>query len=363
MRNRLLPLLLMALCLLPGYAFAPTGIQGRVETGTLAGSPYRIEIPAKWNGDLVLLLHGYQPDGIARQIPMPANEMTHVLVAQGYAVAEPDYSAQGWAVSEALGDIERLREHFAKRVARPKRVYLAGFSFGGHLALASLEKDRGTYAGALSLCGVNLPGADVGAMLLKNLVAFDRYFPNILPQEPQGLAEPNSPPMIDPAAVEAALATDETRAQALARGLDIRRPDLSGAIMLDYMVLQELRRRAGGLPVSNLGVRYTGFDDDDAFNRAVRRYRGDPAAILYLSARAPLTGMIDAPVVLQSNIDDPTIPAIYGTIYPRLVASEAGEALLRELPRVGHGHCDFTDEQVAEDMRLLASIVTSAPDR
>lgn len=40
-----------------------------VETGTLGDAPYRVEIPADWNGELVVLLHGYEPRGVPRANP------------------------------------------------------------------------------------------------------------------------------------------------------------------------------------------------------------------------------------------------------------------------------------------------------
>jgi hypothetical protein len=38
----------------------------RTDSGTLGDAPYRIDIPANWNGELVMLLHGYEPKGMPR---------------------------------------------------------------------------------------------------------------------------------------------------------------------------------------------------------------------------------------------------------------------------------------------------------
>ena len=335
----------------------PKPAAGPMDTaGTLRGSPYRIDIPADWNGELVMLLHGYEPKGVPRETPWPGNEAAPVFLQRGYAVAAPAYSAQGWAVAEALPDIERLRRHFAATYGEPTRTWLAGFSMGGHLALASLERHGRAYDGALSLCGVNMPAETVfGEAILTPLVAFGYFFPDAMPLASGGLADPNSPPMLDPAAIEAALKTDEATASLLAARLQIPRSGLAGALMLNYLVLREMQQRAGGFPIDNSEAVYAGFGDDAAFNKGVRRYTGSPAAIAYAHANADLTGRIDDPVVLLSNNADPTVPARYDAVYPKLVraAGQADELIV--LPAVGEGHCDFTGEQIGAAFETLVN--------
>lgn len=337
---RLLAGCALVLAVAAAGAPAPTPEQ-TAETGTIANAPFRIDLPAKWNGSLVMLMHGYEPKGMPRRTPWPAAEETKPFVDAGYAVAQSGYSAQGWAVAEALPDIERLRAYFVKHHGPPKRTYAVGFSLGGLLALATVEKHAKSYEGALSLCGMNMPGSAVGALLLRNLAAFDFYFPHVLPK----LDAADAPTMVAQDAIEAALKNDEAVANRLTDALDIRRPALAGAIMLDYLALQELRSHAGGFPADNRKTRYTGFPNDEALNASIARYRGDPKAIAYLAANAPLSGAISVPVVLQSNADDPTIPPRYGTIYPQAVRRAGRQKLLTVLPRIGHGHCDFSANQ------------------
>lgn len=107
----------IALSLMGGCASAPPLSQHTqtqthspvVDTGTLDSAPYRVEIPANWNGELVILLHGYEPKGIPRATPWPQNEETPVFLSQGYAVAASAYASQGWSVADAVPDNERLR--------------------------------------------------------------------------------------------------------------------------------------------------------------------------------------------------------------------------------------------------------------
>ena len=328
------------------------------DTGALQDVPYRVDIPPNWNGDLVMLLHGYEPKGMPRENPWPQNEATPVFLAQGYAVAASAYASQGWAVADALSDNEHLRDYFAGRYGKPAHAYLVGFSLGSYVALASLEKYGANYAGALSLCGVNIPARTAfNDAIVTSLVAFDLWYPGVLGLAPGGLADPVSPPMVDPQAIEAALKTNESVAASLSQRLEVPRAGLAGALMLDYMVLREMQQRAGGFPVDNRATVYAGFGDDAAFNKDVRRYAGDAAAMKYLEENSNLTGRIDKPLVIQHNNDDPTIPRRFDAVYPALAEKAGSVANVMVLPSVGVGHCGFSPEQTSAAFATLTSWV------
>jgi len=75
-------------------------------TGTLPdGATYLIEVPAPWNGDLLLYSHGY----VAPGSPNPALDVSDpytraYMLAVGYALAGSSYASTGWAVHEAIPD-------------------------------------------------------------------------------------------------------------------------------------------------------------------------------------------------------------------------------------------------------------------
>jgi len=52
----------------------------RMLSGELQGAPWRLDVPADWNGDLVMLAHGYEPVGVPRTTPMAANDSTAALL-------------------------------------------------------------------------------------------------------------------------------------------------------------------------------------------------------------------------------------------------------------------------------------------
>lgn len=337
------------------------------DTGEIAGATYRIDVPAEWKGDLVVYLHGYEPAGMPREGQNDQNDYDRWLLGQGFAVARSDYSAQGWAVAEALVDTEALRQHFVAQHGPPRRSFLLGHSLGGHLVLATLERHPEHYDGALALCGANAPAAEMfGDAVLSPLVVFDHYFPGALGLAPGGLADPASPPWPDPEAIEKALQGDEGKAQRIADHFDIPRAGLAGGLMIRYAALYEMMQRAGGFPADNRKMRYTGLGDDEALNAGVRRYTGDPAAMAYAASHAALTGDARKPVVLMANHGDPTIPMRISGRYAELAAAAGRSDQVLALPPQGEGHCGFSLEAQAQALDTLVQWVTSgerpAPD-
>ena len=132
-------------------------------SGVIEGAPWRIDIPAHWNGDLVVQMHGYETVGVPRPDVSAPGEDARVFLADGYAVAASSYATQGWAIEDGVADSDRLRQHFIATHGEPGRTLAVGYSMGGHVALATLETYGEHYDGALSLCGVNAPAAEVFA--------------------------------------------------------------------------------------------------------------------------------------------------------------------------------------------------------
>ena len=358
------PLLLCLAIALTSGACAPTAAKAVAASGATVGviadAPFRIEVPAGWKGDLVVYLHGYEPQGTPREPELAQDDLDRWLLSMGYAVARSANSSQGWAITEALADTERLRQRVVALHGAPRRTFLMGHSMGGHLALATLERHGEAYDGALALCGANAPADEMfGDGVLPPLVAFDHFFPGALGLAAGGLADPASPPMVDGEALETALKANAPQAQALAKRFQILREDFAGALFIRYLVLRELTARAGGFPVDNRDVAYAGYGDDRAFNAAVRRYAGDPAAMAYTRANAPLAGTATKPVVLLSNNDDPTVPADISARYAALAAAAGNGGRVLMLPSQGKGHCAFTPEQMGAGLEALTTWVST----
>lgn len=327
--------------------------------GVLEGAPWRIDIPADWNGGLVVQMHGYESVGVPRPDMSVQDPESAIFLDNGYAVAASAYASQGWAVADAVVDSERLRQHFVATYGAPGKTLAVGYSMGGLVALATAETHGEHYDGALSLCGVNAPAAEVFADgIVASLVAVQYLFPGVMGLAEEGLVDPGSPPVLDGEALEAAFRTNEAAAGRIAASLQVPRESLANTLWLYYVILREAQSRAGGHPVDNTAARYDGFVDATAFNAGVPRYPGDPAAIAYIRDSADLTGQVDDPVVLLSNAVDPIVPRRFGARYVDLARDAGTTGLLTVLPAVGEGHCNFTAAQVQAGLDALEAAIT-----
>ncbi|PTR34056.1 hypothetical protein C8J98_102244 [Luteibacter sp. OK325] len=312
-------------------------------TGKLHDALYRIDVPANWNGDLVMLMHGYQPVGAPVSTPMTAADATPMFLKKGFAVAQSQYASQGWAVSDAIADNERLRQHFARTYVQPTHTYIYGFSLGGLAVAASIERYPHAYTGAMITCGLTVSTPDFLARgVVTPLVAFDALIPGVIPD----LAAPNSPPAISPDAIGRALETHPREAAVLATRLE-ERPETLPTLALYYMAFREIEKRAGGMPVDNRKEMYEGFGDDVVFNHNVHRYSASPEAMSYAKRNVTLTGHIEVPLVMQWNAFDQTIPSRFHGVYPEQIRAAGAKKWLTVLDPVGDGHCNFTEEQTS----------------
>ncbi|EMR0462418.1 hypothetical protein JY412_09305 [Stenotrophomonas maltophilia] len=326
----------------------------RTFSGQLQRAPWRLDVPADWNGDLVMLAHGYEPVGMPRATPMPANDGTAPLLAAGYAVAQSAYASQGWAVADAITDMERLRRHAVAELKHVRHIWMLGFSMGGAVTLASLERFPQHYAGGVSLCGANLSGEQIASDLLTTLVAFDYFFAKAEGLPGAGLLSPEAAALPQGElyqGISNALQRSPSHAALLAQRLQVSADALAGTISLHALVLHELATRSGGMPVGNRGVAYSGFGDDMAFNAGVQRVDAVPAAQAAVRRELALSGALRRPLVIQFNNNDPTIVPRMQTVYPQTAARAGARPLPQVLPPVGEGHCGFSGAQIIEALK------------
>jgi hypothetical protein len=124
----------------------------RTYAGILAGAAYRVEVPLRWNGDLMLYARGYQGEGPVVWVNDPG--LRDYAVRHGFAWAASSFSQNGHAVAAGVADTHALIGLFRGLVGHaPHAVYLTGASMGGHVVAASIERYR-DYAGAMPYCGV-----------------------------------------------------------------------------------------------------------------------------------------------------------------------------------------------------------------
>ena len=134
--------------------------------GVLGGAAYRVEVPANWNGKLVMYAHGYAGEGAALGVSNPS--IRRYLVQNGYAWAASSYSKNFYDVKAGVEDTNALALEFNKIAAKngrtlaaPTKTYITGHSMGGHITGAAIEAETAAtainkvaYAGAVPMCGV-----------------------------------------------------------------------------------------------------------------------------------------------------------------------------------------------------------------
>ena len=134
--------------------------------GVLNGAGYRVEVPANWNGKLVMYTHGFAGNGAALRVDNVA--IRRYLIQNGYAWAASSYSKNYYDVRAGVEDTNALALEFSKIAAKnartlaaPTKTYITGFSMGGHIAAAAIEDEakanafnKVSYAGAVPMCGV-----------------------------------------------------------------------------------------------------------------------------------------------------------------------------------------------------------------
>ncbi|AMM26440.1 alpha/beta hydrolase [Variovorax sp. PAMC 28711] len=136
-------------------------------SGVLGGALYHVEVPADWNGKLVMYAHGYRGEGSVLTVD-DAPGMRRYLIQNGYAWAASSYSKNFYDVRAGVEDTNALALEFntiaaanGRTLAAPSKVYITGVSMGGHITAAAIEdeafataKNKIKYNGAAPMCGV-----------------------------------------------------------------------------------------------------------------------------------------------------------------------------------------------------------------
>jgi hypothetical protein len=134
--------------------------------GLIGVAGYRVEVPANWNGKLVMYAHGYAGTGNVLSVSNPS--IRRYLIQNGYAWAASSYSKNYYDVRVGLEDTNALALEFTKIAAKngrtlaaPTKTYITGVSMGGHVTAAAIEDEAAAtainkvkYAGAVPMCAV-----------------------------------------------------------------------------------------------------------------------------------------------------------------------------------------------------------------
>lgn len=355
--------------------------QSHYEGAIGPGSSYEIDVPAVWNGDLVLYAHGIVQ--ASQPVVPPSSQdgyaaIRAALLGKGYAVAASSYSSNGWALGDAVRRTHQLSGIFKSKIGAPARTLLVGHSMGA-LAIAKMaEAYPGQYDGALPMCGP-LGGALTEVQYAGDArVTFDYYFPGVLPggpfDVPEGLPYESNPPSPLFLQVYGALLSNPAKMQQWA--LAAKLPFASSAELGNsafYVVgfvwryTNDLIARVNGkLPYDNRDTVYqVNATADPAvsaalsaqLNAGVARFDADRAALNYYERNYQPDGGIGFPVVTLHTLRDPAIPYAHENQYAALVAAAGRSDWLVQRAVNRWGHCTMTTSEVLDAFTALETWV------
>lgn len=340
----------------PVLSTAPAGDGAPVSRrGTYAGGSYLIEVPAGWNGGLVIFAHGY---GEASASPLASH-----LAANGYAWAASSYRPGGYRPDWFLEDTLQVRDLFIREIGRPRWTIIHGQSMGGHIAISSLELHPGVYQGALIECGVT-DGITVADLGLAYQAAAEYFAGAPLLDD---MARPDLAARVSelwlPALGEPGRYTvqgerfDSVVKHLFGGDLPLRLQGLRQRYFPNMILFR--RTQTLGRAGSTLHVRYRidpglGVDEDE-LNRRIRRFA--PAAGARSRETNPVfaepTGRITVPVLTLHETGDARAPFSLEQSYRRRTLTAGTSHLLVQRAIRWPGHCAIDGdvrEQAFDDL-------------
>lgn len=394
-----------AAMVLPAYASAvPTATT--VSTGTAqhytgvlaSGATWVADVPANYNGTILLFSHGYGPLTAATQ-PRYAGD---VLQAEGYAVLGSSYSGNTWwALANAVDDQFGALAALEGIIGNADRTYAIGESMGGLVSSLENQRNTGQLDGVLTTCGLV-----AGAVNLNNYQLDGEYALNQLLEPQTGVKLVNFADPADAAASAATLTamaqrnsdTPQGRARIVLAAALLNAPKwVSGSSepapedyaaqqaqqiqlltggLFNFIVpgRQQIELAAGGNSSFTIGVNYQSrLRDSGYFGMVSDAYRTagldlrddlailnrnadispDPKAITTLKATSQVTGHLTVPQLNIHTISDQLVPVQQEDWYSGQVSKVGSGRLLRQAYTNSLGHCNFTSGELIVALHAL----------
>jgi len=355
--------MLMGLAALVGCA-AAAAADDIVDGRTGPGSVYRLIRPTNWNGTLLLYAHGYVSPEVPVGISPDAQLVASLVVPRGFAVAISSFSENGWVVKDGTQRTHQLLGLFTSKFGQPSRVYVAGASMGGLIAIRLAETWPDEFAGLLPACAVASGTTRQFDYALNVRVLFDVFYPGVLPWSPIDAPAGLNPFLDIIAPAVAAMTANPAGAAAIASIAQTPVPFASGPELFESITTalvasagsQENLELTHGQPYfDNSATQYTGALPPATLafiNANVQRFSGSPAGQNLLAHDYTPTGDLRMPALTLSTFRDPVAPGFHRTIYGQQVAA-AGNADLLVQRSVngtagGYGHCTFTPQELTQ---------------
>lgn len=370
------------------------------------GATYLIEVPAIWNGTLLLYSHGYVVPGNMNPAMDAGDMVTQAfMLSSGFALAGSSYAHTGWAIQEALVDQIAVLDLFDQMVGHPKRTIAWGHSLGGMVTAGLIQRNPQRFDAAMPMCGVLSGGIATWNTALDGEFAFGTLLAPGTGLQLVNITDPVGNLELAEAIGAAAEATAQGRARlALSAALsDLpgwftpTSPEPAASDFADQQANQflwqsevdlpfafafraELEARAQGNVSWNTHVNYrrqlehsidrdevvalyaqAGLDLDadlDALQHAVR-VSADENAVHYLETNIIFDGEIHIPVLTMHTTGDGLVVVENEPAYKEVVRDLGNGRLLKQTFVSRAGHCAFTPaETIAAVGTLLARMNT-----
>lgn len=370
-------------------------------SGTLAdGAAWIADLPAHWNGTVLLYSHGFGPLTAA---DAPSDPAKAELLAEGYALVGSSYDPDGsmWALESAERDQLAALAAFREQVGEPDRVISVGESMGG-LVNAQIARDgAGRVDGALGLCGLVAGGVDLDNYQLDAEYTLAAFFDPADAERLVGFGSADEAGALAgrlTAAVAAAQRTPSGRARiALAAAyLDLADwapgqgapapGDYAGQEAQQYAWFAQgllsfivparwsVEQAAGGNTSWNAGVDYAALLHASArapqvealYRQAGLSLRGDltaltrgahttasPAAVRNLRRTSTAGQGLAVPLLDVHTTADQLVPVEQENAFARRVRASGDSARLRQAYVARQGHCNFTTAEIVASLHAL----------
>jgi pimeloyl-ACP methyl ester carboxylesterase len=326
----------------------------RAEFGRLGGAVYQFEVPLRWNGRLVLWMHGFED--FRPEAAVSAPDVRAYLIAQGYAWGASSFSSTSWIPGRASDETAALWDHFVASHGRPDRTYVIGLSMGGAAGHIAAERHADRFDGVLALCGA--AGATPALTDGANQFVAAAYAAGLTQADFDASADIGAlirdrirPALVDPARRDR---FERIMVELTGGARPFDREGLRAAEETNWRRL-EAAVAAGVIPRRAAPYRLGPLSDVSAakFNRGAIRLRTNDALLDQFVAGNEVTGALRMPLITLHTTGDGQVPIEQARILRRRVdAAEAGELLVQRVVR-DPGHCGFTTTEWVASLEAL----------
>ena len=343
----------------------------KADFGKLGASVYRIEVPANWNGELVMWAHGYRGPGSEVSTESPPSALRRAIISNGYAWAASSYDENGYTPGIGADSTLALKAFFESKYGEATRTYIAGASMGGNVVALSLEHFPDEYDGGLAVCGAvagqevidylfswNLLAEYITGVAIPTGAGSTSRVASVLSQFNNLLGPPQSP-----------TERGEQFQSAIRMLTGGARPFFEEGFREQYSVnfafllLEAELRSLSSRAATNEGVTYSiepGLGvTPDQLNSGVRRLKADPSARNADSHpdAVPTSGRLSDPMLTLHNTGDLFVPISQEQSYQAKVsAAGKGDLLVQRAIRAA-GHCKFSESEMQTAFNDLVSWV------